>query len=371
MGQGSKVKGQQQTALHTTATTSMRSVRSSSNSRTAGVGGINLRNISSVRNLIFGIVLTCVFCYVQISLTILRQNEILPVSLDDSMSSSAINNYVISDGIHVDNKINAVNMKGRSRSRSHHCLNDDFNPEHKVAIWTMLNDNMQYTLGAIKMAKGVKRHTQTPLDLVVMEIQSKPLPAQLWEQLSKVGFQKCIVTSIPPPDVQKTRHDLREKFGVLHVWAMTVYDTVLFIDADTFVNNSLDPLIHMDLKGKTIGVTKDIRARKWVDTFNSGVLLLHPSEAEFDRLIKLLRSGLVFEYILSDQGFLNEVYKNDWQEIGFVNNANLALYRFQREFWDQHKVEDINIVHYTMQKPWKCQANGPYGPICKLWIEAE
>mmetsp|Transcript_17360 Transcript_17360/g.32911 ORF Transcript_17360/g.32911 Transcript_17360/m.32911 type:complete len:355 (+) Transcript_17360:184-1248(+) len=257
----------------------------------------------------------------------------------------------------------------QQEQRGHHCLNPDFQPEHKVGIWTMLNDNMSYTLGAAKMGRGVNRHTQTPHDLIVMEIESKPLGPEHWAKLSQIGFKRCVVQSIPPP--QQTRPDLKEKFAVLHVWAMTVYDTVLFIDADTFVQNSLDDLINMDLNGKTIGVTKDIRARKWVDTFNSGVLLLHPDEKEYQRLIGLLKSGLVFDYIMSDQGFLNEVYKNDWHEIGFMNNANLALYRFQREFWDQHKVSDINIIHYTMQKPWKCKPNGPYGPICKIWIDAE
>eukprot|EP00586_Coscinodiscus_wailesii_P001206 CAMPEP_0172485384 /NCGR_PEP_ID=MMETSP1066-20121228/13455_1 /TAXON_ID=671091 /ORGANISM="Coscinodiscus wailesii, Strain CCMP2513" /LENGTH=289 /DNA_ID=CAMNT_0013250653 /DNA_START=10 /DNA_END=876 /DNA_ORIENTATION=- len=235
---------------------------------------------------------------------------------------------------------------------SHHCINEDFVPEQKVGIWTMLSDNPDYILGAAKMGKGVQEHTKTPHDLIVMEIESKPLSKESWVKLSSIGFKKCVVKSIPPPDPKKTRRDLLEKFGVLHVWAMTVYHTILFIDADTFVQNSLDSLIHMDLEGKTIGVTKDIRERKWVETFNSGVLLLHPREKEFDRLYSLLYSGLEFDFIMSDQGFLNEVYKDDWKEIGFVNNANLALYRFQREFWDKHKLEDINIIHYTMQKPW-------------------
>jgi lipopolysaccharide biosynthesis glycosyltransferase len=74
---------------------------------------------------------------------------------------------------------------------------------------------------------------------------------------------------------------------------------------------------------------------------------------------------------MSDQGFLNQVYQNDWHEIGFVNNANLALYKFQRKFWDDHKIEDINIIHFTMQKPWKCRPNGPYAALCKIWNEAE
>jgi Glycosyl transferase family 8 len=258
---------------------------------------------------------------------------------------------------------------GSKKKAGHHCKNDDFKPEHKVGVWTMLNDNMAYVRGAAKMGRGVRRHTKTPHDLIVMELESKPLGELHWDELSKSGFTRCVVDSIPAPAT--TRHDLKEKFAVLHVWAMTVYDTVLFIDADTYVQNSLDGLINMDLQGKAIGVTKDIREKKWVDTFNSGVLLLHPDEKEFNRLIKLLNSGLVFDYIMSDQGFLNEVYKDDWFEIGFLNNANLALYRFQRDFWNQHKNEDINIIHYTMQKPWRCSPDGPYGPICKIWIDAQ
>jgi len=259
--------------------------------------------------------------------------------------------------------------KTRRKNLAHHCLNEDFNPKNSVGVWTMLNDNMDYVKGAAKLGRGVRAKTKTPLDLVVMELRTKPLSEDTWEILRPVGFIKCSVDSIKAP--AKTRGDLTEKFAVLHVWAMEVYERVVFLDADTFVQNSIDDLIHMDLKGKPLGVTKDIRARKWVDTFNSGVMLLRPSKLEHKRLVDLLYSGLKFEYIMSDQGFLNEVYKNNWHEIGFVNNANLALYQFQREFWDGYKLEDIHIIHYTMQKPWKCRPNGPYGPLCKLWIEAD
>ena len=222
------------------------------------------------------------------------------------------------------------------------------------------------------MGRGAKKTTKTLFDLVVMELESNPLSREAWKLLSEVGFQRCIVKSIPPPPGVKTRGDLTEKFAVLHVWAMEVYETVIFLDADTFVlNNGLDKLIHMDLQGKPIGVTKDIRERKWVHTFNSGVMKIHSSMAEHNRLVQLLNSGMKFEYVMSDQGFLNEVYKDNWHEIGFINNANLALYAFQREFWDKHKQKDINVIHFTIQKPWNCKAKGRYGPICALWLEAE
>jgi hypothetical protein len=253
---------------------------------------------------------------------------------------------------------------------SHHCLNKDFQPVHKAAVWTMLNDNLKYVSSAAKMGRGVIANTKTPHDLVVMEIEGKPLGDENWKILNEVGFKRCVVKSIPAP--HKTRFNLVEKFGVLHVWAMTVYDTVLFIDADTLVKKSLDHLINMDLQGKSIGVTQDFmyRSGKWVETFNSGVLLLHPSEKEYEQLIKLLRSGIEYEYSSSDQGFLNVVYKDDWHEIGFFNNANLAVYVKDRKTWDSYNIDDINIIHYTMKKPWKCGENGRYGPICKIWLDA-
>lgn len=255
------------------------------------------------------------------------------------------------------------------KKTTHHCLNEDFRPQNKVGVWTMLNDNLDYVKGAVKVGIGVRAKTKTPLDLVVMELKSKPLGDDMWEVLRPAGFIKCSVESIQAP--AKTRGDLKEKFAVLHVWAMEVYETVVFLDADTYVQNSIDDLIHMDLQGKAVGVTKDIRGGKWVETFNSGVMVLHPSLKEHKRLVDLLYSGLQFEFVMSDQGFLNEVYKENWHEIGFLNNANLALYRFQREFWDSHKLEDINVIHFTMQKPWKCKPKGAYGPICNVWINSD
>ncbi|CAB9511008.1 Glycogenin-1 [Seminavis robusta] len=234
----------------------------------------------------------------------------------------------------------------------------------------MLNDNNLYVKGAVKLGRALQRQTHTPHDRVVMELQHKPLHPHQWERLHRVGFIKCVVSPIHPPKKEFTRHDLREKLAVLHIWAMQVYQRVVFVDADTFPRAGIDHLFTMDLQGKPIGVTRDIRNQEWVNTFNSGVLLLNPSLQEHERLVGLLRKGIRYEYTMGDQGFLNTVYRNNWHEIGFVNNANMAVYEFQREFWDQYKMQDINIIHYTMDKPWRCSLKGVYAPICNVWINA-
>lgn len=289
--------------------------------------------------------------------------ELLPFPKDTVITMANLRQ----SNLHSDDTSLAIS-ENQNFTAGHHCLNEDFKPRHEVAIWTMLNDNPQYVSGAVKLGRALARHTVTPHDRVVMELQNKPLSDESWSDLKSVGYMRCVVSRIPPPNPEKTRHDLQEKFAVLHIWAMTVYSRMVFLDADTYARASIDHLLTMDLEGKPVGVTKDIRARQWVDTFNTGVLLINPNLAEHNRLVKLLASGIEFDYVMSDQGFLNEVYGSNWHEIGFVNNANLALYRFKRDFWDQHKVEDINIIHYTMQKPWKCQVKGPYGPICGIWV---
>ena len=67
---------------------------------------------------------------------------------------------------------------------------------------------------------------------------------------------------------------------------------------------------------------------------------------------------------MAKQGFLNVVYKNQWYDIGFEHNANLAIFSHDHSFWDPHEKE-IRIVHYTMEKPWGCSPH--YGIPCSWW----
>jgi len=50
------------------------------------------------------------------------------------------------------------------QAKMRQCTNDDFKAENKVGVWTMLNDNMDNVKGEIKLGKGVREHTKTPLD---------------------------------------------------------------------------------------------------------------------------------------------------------------------------------------------------------------
>jgi hypothetical protein len=253
----------------------------------------------------------------------------------------------------------------RERKR---CQNGDFLPEHSTAVWTMLTEGDKYIIGAVVMGLSAKHLSTVPLDLVVMELATKPLSDVAWVRLQEVGWKRCVVDRIPPFNEAKTFPRFRDQFTKLHIWGMTMYKTILYLDSDTLAVKSIDGLLRSDLGDRDIGVARDIRGGKWCDTFNMGVFLINPDEHEYQRLLQLQSSNSVkYEINMAEQGWINVVYKDKWYNIGFTNNANLAVYSQDHLMWTKNS-DDIRVIHYTMNKPWECHR--PYNSVCSLWLEA-
>ena len=132
----------------------------------------------------------------------------------------------------------------------------------------------------------MRRHSSTPLDLVVMELKNKPLTKDAWTRLRAIGWQRCVVDRIAPLNEKQTFGRFRDQFTKLHVWGMTTYDTLLYLDSDTLVLGPIDGLLRTNLDGKRIGAARDYGAGKWRPGFNMGVFLIHPSAEEHERLLQ-------------------------------------------------------------------------------------
>jgi len=250
------------------------------------------------------------------------------------------------------------------------CLNRQYFTS-EIAIWTFLTDDIgNYSIGAIKLLKSIKKNTiKTKFDAFVLELANKPIPNLIKAELERGGWKFCRVNRIAPRDEQKTFGRFRDQFTKLLLWNATEHEAHYYFDSDTFVIRNIDEFLNTHKKFDSnlhkIGCTMDIRASVWQKTFNFGVFVLKPNLTEFTRLIELKSDqNLQFEMSMSEQGFLNVVYKNLWYEIGFENNANLAVYSQKRDFWDG-KENFINIIHYTMEKPWAC--SDTYKIPCNYW----
>ena len=261
------------------------------------------------------------------------------------------------------------------------CQNADFSPQHKKAVWTMLTDDENYMLSALKLGHSLRKHTPDPFDMVVMELATKPLNTTAWTCLRAVGWQRCVVDRISPLDEAATQryiHRFEDQFTKLHLWDMTMYDTLVYLDSDTLALRSISHLLHRKLGTKRIAVA----AQTWygkIEGFNMGVFVIHPDTNEYHRLLTLQQDpAITFDTKWAEQGFLNVVYKDQWSDLGFKNNALVWVSWQDHAYWTRNYAH-INIIHYVGMKPWIClpdafiqwliAPSAYYSPVCKVWSD--
>ena len=77
-----------------------------------------------------------------------------------------------------------------------------------------------------------------------------------------------------------------DQFTKLHLWNMTMYDTLLYLDSDTLTLRSISHLLHRNLGNKCIAAA----AQTWhgmFQGFNMGVFVKHPATQEYERLLAI------------------------------------------------------------------------------------
>ena len=237
------------------------------------------------------------------------------------------------------------------------CQNADFSPYHNKAVWTMLTDDPQYVLSALKLGHSLRTHTtELQFDMVVMELVTKPLDTAAWDCLHAIGWQRCVVDRISPLNeaaTQSREYRFLDQFTKLHLWGMTMYETLVYLDSDTITLRSIGHLLNHQLHNKKIGASAQTWYGKF-EGFNMGVAMIHPDIHEYERLLTLQKDlSVQFDASWAEQGFLNVVYKDEWDDLGFTNNALVWISWQNNAYW-QKNYANINIMHYVGFKPWRC-----------------
>ena len=263
---------------------------------------------------------------------------------------------------------------------SYPCHNRDFIPVHKKAVWTMLTDDPHYVLSALKLGHSLRTHTNdTRFDMVAIELSTKPLDNTAWDCLREMGWKRCVVDRIMPVYEEAIRmYEPRflDQFTKLHLWDMTMYDTLLYLDSDTITLRSIRHLLYHNLGNKSIAAAAQIWHGMF-QGFNMGVFVIHPSKHEYKRLLTIQQDPSVqYERHWAEQGFMNVVYKDKWDDLGFTNNALAWMSWQSNAYWIQN-YPVMNIIHYVGLKPWTCvpdafeqvllAQSAHYTPVCQLW----
>ncbi|RCH88920.1 hypothetical protein CU097_005998 [Rhizopus azygosporus] len=160
------------------------------------------------------------------------------------------------------------------------------------------------------------------------------------------------------------RPDLDISLTKIHLWRLTQYKKIVFLDADTLPLQNIDELFDRP----SFSAAPDAG---WPDCFNSGVFVAEPSESIYQDLVRLAAETGSFDG--GDQGLLN-TYFSSWPDssshrLPFTFNATPTAQYGYAPAQVQYG-QSIKIAHFIGQnKPWKYQrfADGKVLPMGDAW----
>ncbi|RDI76466.1 hypothetical protein Vi05172_g13569 [Venturia inaequalis] len=141
------------------------------------------------------------------------------------------------------------------------------------------------------------------------------------------------------------RGDLLYTFTKIALWRQTQFRRIVYIDSDVVALRAPDELFDIEAP---FAAAPDIG---WPDAFNSGVMLISPSMADYWALHTLASAGDSFDG--ADQGLLNQYYEHkDWHRLSFTYNCTPnAEYQWEPAY--RHHKGNIKMVHFIgKDKPW-------------------
>ncbi|GLB35913.1 putative glycosyltransferase family 8 protein [Lyophyllum shimeji] len=211
-----------------------------------------------------------------------------------------------------------------------------------------------YLPGALTLAAALKDVHLTPAVAPEVEFQSVCLVTPETVDVSTIkllrrAFDIVIgVEVITQQDETRLallgRLDLNTVLTKLHVFRLTQFSKIIFLDADVL---PIRPLSHLFTLPYEFSAAPDVG---WPDIFNSGVMVLSPGEDKFAELTGLLRSKGSWDG--GDQGILNEWRGGNWNRLSFTYNTTpTAAYTYAPAY--ERFGSQISAIHFIgPDKPW-------------------
>ena len=161
------------------------------------------------------------------------------------------------------------------------------------------------------------------------------------------------------------RPDLLYTFTKIHLWRMTQFRKIVYIDSDVVVLRAPDELFDVQ---EEFAAAPDVG---WPDAFNTGVMVLTPRMGDYHALRTLAGAGDSFDG--ADQGLLNQFYEHKpWKRLSFIYNCTpSANYQYEPAY--RYYKRDISMVHFIgSDKPWQKGrsvngASGAYQELLSRW----
>jgi len=203
-----------------------------------------------------------------------------------------------------------------------------FAPGRFALVTLLTSDPNGLSVGACKIARQTRRMTNVDLVMLTLQHHSK---------MEACGWRQVVVKPIDNPDPNdQSGYALGKVYTKLHIWNLTQYERLLYVDLDTLPVAQFAGVFEQRLIGCQ-GVAMVIDAGR-VDYFNTGVMLIEPNKHLFEWLVGNV-TLIPHDPWAADQNYLNEYFKGRICTLPKKYNAIVA---------DRvHFPPNVAIVHYT------------------------
>ncbi|XP_043723963.1 putative UDP-glucuronate:xylan alpha-glucuronosyltransferase 5 [Telopea speciosissima] len=206
----------------------------------------------------------------------------------------------------------------------------------REAYGTILHSSEAYVCGAIALAQSIIL-TKSTKDLVLLA--DKSITKKSKQALTAAGWKIKLIERIQNPYAEKDAYN-EWNYSKLRMWQLTEYDKVIFIDSDLIVLKNMDNFF-ANSQLSAIGNDNIL--------FNSGVMLIEPSQCMFEMLMK--KRHTMVSYNGGDQGFLNEAF-TWWHR--WPKTLNYLKIFDQGNETEREIPKSVFAIHYLGLKPWMC-----------------
>ncbi|KAI0182051.1 glycosyltransferase family 8 protein [Hypoxylon sp. FL1284] len=268
-------------------------------------------------------------------------------------------------------------------------------------IWTTLLTNRGYFGGLLVLNHSLRRQ-KSKYRLVVMVTRAVEEDTDFMDAFAAADIPTIVVDKIEPaPRDGKINKGTWEK---LAPWSFTQYERVVLLDSDQIILQNIDDMMVTELPDGWIASTHACTcnprklahySKDWVPAncaftaadqatgkpalitaaspenhhlLNSGTVVVRPSRAQYDALVHAMNTHPdVPEMLFFDQDLLAIVYRGRWRPLPYHYNALKPMRACHAQLW---RDDDVKILHYILDKPWKSRTYDPEDTIQsthKLW----
>ncbi|CAF2049530.1 BnaA09g41310D [Brassica napus] len=247
----------------------------------------------------------------------------------------------------------------------------------KMAYVTFLAGNLDYWMGVVGLAKGLRKvNSAYPLVVAI-------LPDVPEEHRQILVAQGCIVQEIEPviPPENQAGYAMAYyviNYSKLRIWEFVEYEKMIYLDGDIQVFDNIDHLFDSP-SGYLYAVRDCFCEGSWSKTpqyeigycqqspekvtwpveiygppppmyFNAGMLVFEPNLLTYKDMLQVVKVTAPTSF--AEQDFLNMYFKDIYKPIPTTYNLVLAMLWRHPEHVD---LDQIKVVHYCAKgsKPWR------------------